>query len=365
MNIRRFNFLTRILRRPEDGEGSDLGGSPDITSTPAAEPVDTGAVVSDVAKPTTMLEAMSAAITPPLDANGQPRDELGRFAQKAAQEAAAAAGQPGAPAAPGAAPAAKPVDPLAPVVEEDPHKMPEGLSEKAQQRFQTLVNTNKELTEWRAEVEPQLNYVRETFQQNGIQREQFDLFSQFAGAFNRGDYQAATQILQGQMQALAAMTGQHLTADPLAQHPDLRERVDSLQMTEQDAMELGRRRLADQQREQIQQQQQQVQQREQQSQQAIQSAQGQIDQFCKTMQRTDMDYSAIEGQLLAAVQDGLLEGVPPNLWAAKVQQQYNLIKKVAASQRTLSPATSTLRTTGNGTPSQAPKTMMEAMFGGR
>jgi hypothetical protein len=348
MFIRRFFY---VLRRPAD-EGGDLGGAPaDMT------PVESAPVVDTPTAPTSMLEAMSAALTP--GEAGQPRDEFGRFAPKAAEQA---------PAAPTSTATAAPEAPKLPAevkpesVEADPLAMPEGLGEKAQQRFQQLANTVKEQTAWRQEVEPQLNYVRETFQQNGIQQEQFELFSQFAGAFNRGDYQAATAILQEQMQALALMTGQQLSADPLTQHPDLRDAVDNLQLTEAHAIELARVRTQSQQQTQRTQQVQQVQQAQQQTQQAINSAQDSIDSFCKQMKTSDIDYAAIEPQLLQSIKEGLLEGIPPARWPSLIQHQYQMIKKVAGTSRTNVPATQTLRPSGTPSPSQKPRSMMEAMF---
>lgn len=370
MHYLRRTFRRHLLCKPAE-DGSDLGGAPDTsTSTVVDTPADTGAVVADTSGPTSMLEAMSSALEPAaggLDAAGQPRDPLGRFAPKnadgtpvtpAVDAAGKPASAPGAPAAPGATP------PVVPPVE-DLTAMPEGLTPKAQERFQKLANANKEHAEWRAQVEPQINYIQETFQSNGIQREQFQTFVEFAGALNRGDVATAQRIMQTEMQNLALLTGQPLTADPLASHPDLREAVDGFEITEARALEMARFRTQQAQQQAQAQQHQQAQQTQQQAQQKVQQAEQQIDQLMTQLQSSDIDYPSVMPHLEQAIKDGLLAGVDPSQWAPKLQAQYQLIKKVAGSQRTVQPATPVLRPTGVAAPGQQPKSMLDAMFPNR
>lgn len=353
---RRYNYLLRILRRPDAGDGSDLGGAPEVDTTPA----DTGLTVGEASAPTNLLEAMSQGMASASD-GGQPRDELGRFAAKAA-EAAAAEGAQATPAAP-VEPAKAALQPEQPQIPEDPTAMPDGLTPKAQERFQKLANTNRELTEWRERIEPQFTAIQQTFQEHGVSREQFDQAVQVIGLINRGDYNGALQMIQQEMQNLAMLTGQSVQVDPLAQHPDLRAAVDGFQMPQEHALELARRRAAEAAQTQRQEAERQQQETQQQAQRAVSNAQQQIDQFCRQMQTSDVDYAAVETELLAAIKEGLLEGVPPAQWAPMVQRQYQLIKKVAASQRTVAPATAVLRPTGTPTPAQAPSSAFEAMWG--
>ncbi|HET8870426.1 MAG TPA: hypothetical protein VFM48_08275 [Aquabacterium sp.] len=371
MLIRRFNYLARIFRRPDAGDGSDLGGAPAADSAPAPAPAPATepaapAAAPAPAAPTTMLEAMSAAIAPapvPAADGSQPRDNLGRFAPKTPAEQAQADQAVAAAAANGTAQPA--VDQSATPADEDPLKMPEGLGEKAQARFQQLANTVKEQTAWREEVEPQLNYIKETFHSNGISQEQFQTAVDFIGALNRGDVQKATTILQAQMQELALITGQPLQADPLANYQDLRDAVDNLQITEAHAIELARARMQTQAVTQSTQRQQQAQQTQQQERQVVTAAQNEIDAFCKQMMTSDINYAAIEPQLLQSIKDGLLEGIPPTRWSALIKHEYQLIKKVAGQQRTVDPATPIMRPTNTPSPAEKPRTMMEAMFGAR
>lgn len=346
-----FRFLMPSIM---EGEG---GGTP-IESTPAAieAPVDTSTpAASAEGQPATMLDAISRHFE---------RDEQGRFKSPAEQAASAAAAAPG--ALPGAKPAA---DPLKPAAEDDPTAMPEGLGQKAQERFQKLAGTVKELTQQTQALNEQVGYVRDTFQQHGITQPQFEQAAEVLGMLNKGDYRGALQVLDQQRQQIALALGEPLPGvDALAGFPDLRQRVDGLLMTEADAIELARHRQTQgYQRQQYEQQQ--SQQREQQGQQqAIQTAQSAVDTWWKQTAATDIDAPAIEAKLLPHI-PALLQGVPPAAWANVIQQQYRILKEAAGSfRRQPSPqgGGDPLRPTGSGSaPQQRPGSMEEAMWGKR
>lgn len=301
-----------------------------------------------------MLEAIT---------QGMARDELGRFKGKEVAPTDPAA--PGQPAATPAAPAA-PAKPDAP---EDITAMPEGLGAKAQERFQKLANGIKERDEQIQQAQQQLSYVRDTFQNNGITREQFEQAASVVGAINRGDFKAAQQILTEQLRQLSLMTGETLPGvDALAEFPDLRQKVDSLLIDEATALETARYRKQQATLQQRQQAQQQTQQAEQQTQQAVQSAQVEVDRFCKRMAATDLDYAAIEKLLLPRIPK-LLQGVPPAQWPEMVQNQYELIKESGLAFRqpatAAAPAAAPLRPMGAGSGQPKPTSMEEAMWGRR
>lgn len=243
--------------------------------------------------------------------------------------------------------------------------MPEGLSPKGQERFQKLANTVREQTQQLEQRERQLSYVQETFQEHGIRQEQFEQAAGVIGMMNRGDYAGAQKILQQQLQQIALMTGTQPNIDALADFPDLRQAVDGMQITEAMALEVARGR-AQQYRQTQQAEQQQVQQRQtQQSQQAIQTATASVDAFCKRMAASDLDYAAIEAQLLPELPN-LLRGLPPVAWQNTVETQYRLLKNAASKFKAAAPAAPAppiLRATGQGSPQQAPKSMHEAMWG--
>lgn len=360
--------LVRFLRRMvlmsafEEGGGGGVAEAPAQVSEPAApaapsEPaqvatVSASAVAAPAAKPT-MLEAITKGLdkTPAIAGPAQqaPRNPNGQFVPKVAADKLTPEGAPTIPAEPG---------------DDDLTSAPEGLGEKAKQRFERLVSTNKELSEKYDTATRQVEYVRDTFQTHGIKQEQFEQAAGVIGLFNKGDYEGAARILQSQLQQLAVLSGKPLAqVDALAPFPDLRAQVDSMQLTEDVAMELARSRAQQHQQQNTQQREQQTQQAQQQERQAVQEGQNAVDAFCKRMAASDLDYGAVEAQLLPEIAN-LLSGVAPKDWARAVETQYRWIKKVAGSARQAPNASlNALRPTGHGSPQQAPKSAFEAMWG--
>lgn len=372
------NIFARYVRRfaycaPFGDDSGGGGGGGEIAApaapAPVAAPAEAPAPSAAPAAPTSMFEAISQGLD---QNNGQPRDEQGRWAPKAntLQQGGTVPAAPAQTAAP-AVPAAPAVAPIVPAAEEDLTAMPEGLQPKAQERFQKLANTNKEMAAQLEQVLPQFEAFQTVLSENAVKRDQFEAAVSVIGMMNRGDLEGAEKVLLQQLQQIAIMTGRQPGAvDALADFPDLRQQVDGLMMTEQSALEVARARIATQ-AHQAQQQGQQRQQQEQRAQQEAKQAQQQqvqqgtlaVDRFCKAMASSDMDYAAIEAQLLPVLPQ-LLQHVPPNLWENTVRTQYDLIKKVAGSTRTSSaPAGSILRPTGQASPAAAPRTMAEAMWG--
>lgn len=374
MNVR---FRRQFFQRPEGEDLSTGGGAvatPEAAATGgdvapvAADPVTTeGATAAPApAEPASMLEAMTNAISE------RARDELGRFTKAEADALAAAAGKPAAPAQPAAvskqaAGTQPPADPAK--ASQADLAMPEGLQPKAQQRFQALANEIKELRPALEQAAGQVNYVKQVFAEHQVKPEQFDMAMSAIGALNRGDFQAALQVLDQQRQMIALAMGQPLPdVDPLASFPDLRQAVDNYQMTLPVAMELAKGRFGQQQAQQAAQvrQQQQAQQEAQQRQahayqQERQQAEREVTEFCERMQRTDLDFAAIDAQLQPVIVK-LLEGVRPSMWRQVVETQYELLKQSATRFR--APSTpSPVRPLGQPSPAQAPQDMFEAMFG--
>lgn len=385
-------LINRLLRRfryqkPEDDSGAGGGAieppaaapsaepasAPVAPAAPAPAPLAASAPAAPAAPAKSMLDAISEHLdkkaAPPAAAPGAPapRDPTGRFVPKTeAERAAVAAG--GAPAAPGTAPAAAPAADLTkpPGAEDDPTAMPDGLTPKAQERFQKLATQNRELTEKFDSANRQVSYVRDTFQANGIKQDQFETAATLIGLVNKGDFDGAQRILQQQMQQLAVLSGKPIgQVDALASFPDLRQAVDGMQVTEEHALEIARSRTIQQRQQQDQQRQQQTQQATQVEQQAVQAGTAAVDAFVKRMQAADVDYPAIEAQLIPELPN-LLKGVPPQHWGAAVEAQYRLVKKAAGAARiapAAAPNSNPLRATGSGSLKSAPKSIYEAMWG--
>ena len=345
-------LLHRLIYRSPLDEG-ESGGAPAVVDTPAADTPAAADTSAAPAQPASMLDAINRHFT---------RDEQGRFASPAEQAAADAAAK-------GEVPAVKAAAPVQTVTEEDPTAMPEGLGQKAQERFQKLTGTVKDLTQQADQLRSQVSYVQEQFQQHGVQREQFEQAVGVIGMLNRGDYRAALQMLDQQRAQIALQLGEPLPGvDALAQFPDLRQRVDGLQMSEADALEMARMRQAQQVQQQRTQATQQAQQLQQAEQHAVQQATATVDAWWRQVAATDIDAPAIEAQLLPHLGE-LLQGVPPAAWAQVVQAQYKVLKGAAGAFRKSgagSPTPAPLRPTGAGAQMQRrPGSMYEAMWAGR
>lgn len=333
-------------------------------SSPAAQP---GAPASSTSQqqdaPLSMAEALERHFA---------RDERGRFTSPdgtttpTTTPKPASAGQPAAAGQqPGQAPAAG-EDGAAAGEEDDPTKMPEGLGAKAQERFRRLATERTQAVQRAETAERQVTYIRETFQEYGVRQDQFEQAVGVIGAINRGDFAAAQQILTEQLRTLATLTGQQVQIDALADFPDLRQKVDALQLSEADALETARLRKLHGARQQADQQFAQQRQQQEQQQRAVADAQREVDAFVRRMQASDMDFKAVEEQLLPVIPD-LLRDVPPARWAAVIQRQYQLIKSTAARFSRPAPAaqpsSSSLRPEGPGTAQRQPGSMFEAMWG--
>jgi len=253
-------------------------------------------------------------------------------------------------------------------VKTDPLLMPEGLQPKAQERFQMLANTLKERDAQVETLQSQVSYVRDTFQEHGIRREQFEEAAGVIGALNRGDFAQAQQMLVEQLRQVSLMTGQTMPGvDALQEFPDLRGKVDQLQISESDALEIARMRKG--QAAAQGQQRQETQQRDQaqQRQQSHQAGTAAVDAWVSRIAGTDLDWPVIEAQILPNVKE-LLADVPPQSWVRVLEAQYKGLKGAAgAFRRTASPSggePSPLRPMGAGAPQRAPTSMFEAMFPG-
>lgn len=356
MKIRRFLFA-RLYRNDEPGVDG-TGDVPATVVTPAAEtPPAEAATSTDADAPKTLLDAINKAVpeAKPEDAKPEPTE-----AEKAA------ALKPG-EKAPVTAPA------------EDLTKMPEGLNAKAQERFQKLANANKEVAAERdklktdyEQITAQVKPFHEALQTNGVTREQFDQATAVIGLMNKGDLQGALAVLDEQRRMISLAMGKPLPGvDALAGFADLRQAVDQLEITEERALEIARARSADAARSTHAQRQQQQRDQETQTRQQKETEQAEVqkgltavDEFTKRMQESDLDFAAIEAKLLPEI-PGLLQGVPPQQWAAKVEALYGLIKKTAGGARRDLPHANSLRATGGNTLAAQPKSMLDAMFPSR
>lgn len=371
MNRYRLNLLRRLYRNAEpgvDGTGADATTAAPAPATEAAP------------SPAPAPEASDAAAVPAADSTAAPAPAVDPNAPKSLLDAISSAVDGDKPAVDPVATAADakkegdaPVvdsakDPAKDAKPEDLTVMPEGLGAKAQERFKALANVNKEVTQEVENLRAQTEYIGTTFKEHGITREQFELASGLIGAMNRGDWKTVITGMQDQMRQVALLSGQPIEGiDALVGMPDLKEKVDGLQLSPEDAAEIARGRAQQQIQQRHRQHAQQEQAREQQSAQqqqnharAVQQASLSVDAICKELKANDLDFARIEAALLPRVSE-LFADLPPAKWPEAFQRQYTLMKSMGAPARGNSAGT--LRAGGANNPVAKPADMFQAMFG--
>jgi hypothetical protein len=251
-----YRFFLSLLRFfsmgivPDDG-----GGAPAADPTPNAgndAPADEeygGALTPEPQPEADKPYDLSASLNKVLDSvsetPGQPRDEMGRFAPVAAKpEAAPAPANPQA-AAPTPTPAPKTGDDLTP---------PEGMSARAQERWSQLTERVKaipELERRATEAATALESVRSMVSESGLAPQEFSEMLGMARLYKSTSPQemrAAMQQLDGLRADLAMRLGVDAPGvDLLASHPDLKQKVEGMLLSRDDALEIARLRQGNQQ----------------------------------------------------------------------------------------------------------------------
>ena len=242
-------------------------------------------------------------------------------------------------------------------VEQDPYETPKGLSEKAQERFQSLANENKEL---KAQAEEVLSMRQGIEQIQQAAQESFgdETYLQAAFDYGRskrsGDVETWGRLLEKELRDYEAYTGK--TFKPLSSnYDDLNQRVENFELSAEDAQELARNRWQQEQQQAALQQQQQAAMHEQQQQQLVIQQQQQLEQaqahatqqigaLAAEWQRTDLNWAANQKALQEYAQG--MGNAHPDQWVNLVQTYYQGLKAQTASK----PVSTQLR---QGVPAQS------------
>lgn len=251
--------------------------------------------------------------------------------------------------------------------EEDDFAPPENLTPRSEGRFKKLVDRTKHAEAKFGEINERWTALETVFKDNGIQQEQFESAVSYIGALNRGDIQAARQMLEAELKAIALLSGEEIkVGDPLDDFQDLKQSVDGLEMPRDRALELARYRMQNGYQQQQTRQQEQVQQQSQQWEQQKAAAIKDIDKFVKDREANDLDYR-VKGPIMQANVIKWCEGLPPAQWPAQIQRMYEAIGMGARQSPAAgsgAPTPRPLRGGGMGAGAKpAPRSMHEAMWG--
>lgn len=233
-----------------------------------------------------------------------------------------------------------------PSQQDEKYRVPEGIGEQAQQRFARLANENKEMTARLQEVDTAFRQQAEVvdgfrtlFSESHVQPQELDNFCGYIRAFKTGDFNTAGQMLRQQVALFEQMTGRRFEgADPLGSHPDLRQAVDAMQITEEHALELARGRARDaglrtagQDAARRRQEDENFQQQEAEWLKAKDKALADIKAFSDKMQAEDIDWPAKQAIILKKVQKIVAENpAQPARWMSMIQDAYETIAEAAS-----------------------------------
>lgn len=233
----------RLLNAVPDGaSGTDTGATPAVAATPTPDSPDTPPAVA--AAP----GATPAAPAAPADPFAGLNDMLDKVGTDAPASGPTPAPKPGATGAVPAGPAA-PAAAKKPESADEDLTPPEGMNERAQQRFAQLAEKVKGLPELErraTEAETQLGQVRTMVNASGLSANEFTDMLETGRLFKSGnpkDLQAAMVRLDALRTNIATRLGIDAPgADPLAAHPDLKAEVEALSLTKDRALEIARLR---------------------------------------------------------------------------------------------------------------------------
>lgn len=253
--------------------------------------------------------------------------------------------------------------------EEDPEdiKAPEGLSDGAKKRFESLVDRVKTVSAERDEQRAKNDQIVKVMEDTGSSPEEFAQVLLMLGHANSGDPERISQAL-GMLDTmrgnLARMTGKTVPGvDVLSDFPDLRQKVTNGDLDEESAAEIAAaRRERASKSQQAKQSQTQVQQQAQMNQ-RVQAAQVALSALGNELKAKDPDYDS----KLAILQkrgffENVAQNVPPEQWKTLFQVSYDSLGDVAKARTPVKKAAAPMRSTlesGGGSPQ--PKSTAEAV----
>lgn len=242
---------------------------------------------------------------------------------------------------------------------EDDSAPPEGISKKAQERFHNLVSKVKEKDEHISRLNADLEGIRSIMKDTGASPEDFAKAFDYMKAITSGDMEHVGRVIQEQIRQYTLMTGKPLqTADPLAEFPDLRERVNGYQMDENTALEMARHRHMQNQQQQYIRQNQEQQQRSQYEAQSRNQAISEVARLGDEWKKNDPDYTFKEDAILKQI-PAIKANFPPQLWPQQVRLLYETMSSIPAPREVNNPPP--LRASGQSAGARNPGSMLEAL----
>ncbi len=234
-------------------------------------------------------------------------------------------------------PAVKPeVKDEKPLTAEELYEEPEGLKPKGQDRFRSLVEDNKATKTQLGEATSALQEIRKTVETSGMSPEEFGTmieYGRLVHSTDPADLKVAYKLARDESRKLALELGiQEDGVDLLADFPDLKEQRESLEITEESALELAKLRRRESEltaeKTQLLHNQEQTTQLEQVKTDSL----NEVKSFMSNKKQTDIDYAHKESVLMSKVDD-IRNQFAPKDWPKVIAQLYDTIGAGASDAR--------------------------------
>lgn len=223
-----------------------------------------------------------------------------------------------------------------PLTTEDLYEEPEGLKPKGQERFRSLVEDNKSTKAQLVDASQAIQEIQTTVQSSGMSPEQFGSmieYGRLVHSADKKDLEVAYKMARNESRKLALELGiQDDGVDLLEDFPDLKEKRESLEITEEAALELAKLRRREteltKQSERV---------LEDQNKTAVletekTDALKQVKDFMVSKKQTDIDFEHKETVLLSKVGD-IRKNFDPKDWPKVIAQLYDTIGAGASDAR--------------------------------
>lgn len=347
------SFLSFSIAGDDDGGTTDDNAPVEGDDTGGDEPQDNSSTEEPASAEEAVLEAMGldegkADDAPPAEGGdqAQPEGEPDAAAKKADEEAAKKG------------------------ITEDDLKPLESRNKETNERFRKVTEGYRQEKERAEQLQQKVANFQQSFdalKQLGFSDETAaeDLvgFSEYRHVLATGDSEAFSKIIAEQVRQFESLHGKRVAiqASALDAHPDLKQRVEDLDLDEAMALEVARARDLDARASRERQQRTQQVRTEQEHTAVLNDAVAAVENLQTSWKKNDPDFPAILPHLQPMMQE-IGAKYPPNLWPQLLELQYKSIKKALVEQGGNKGSTLPLRGNGHQRGKSAPSTPQEAVL---
>jgi len=242
---------------------------------------------------------------------------------------------------------------------------PEGLSERASTRFKGLVESRNDFESKLKESEQRISAIQQAMESSNANADDMAQFletTRLSRSASMEDKRQALALLDKQRNTLALEVGDSSpSTNALDMYPDLKQKVESMDIEPEEAMQIAQGRHIQAQHEAQQQQTMRQQQFEQQSQASQQTAISQVEQMAAAWQANDMDYKAKEALIMPQMQQ-IRATLPPEQWGNAVQMAYESVSAAFSANKPAAVQPSPISNRGvGGKPTGSPNSLASAV----